>query len=67
MGIIKRIFLLVAGVGQILALILLFINLKAAVIFYLVYILLIVGIVILLLIERIKEKEEDDRNDYRNY
>ncbi|MFC0417425.1 hypothetical protein ACFFHH_18600 [Cytobacillus solani] len=67
MGIIKRIFLLVAGVGQILAIILLFINLKAAVILYLVYILLIVGIVILLLIERIKEKEVDDRNDYRNY
>ncbi|MED3551419.1 hypothetical protein ACTHO0_00575 [Cytobacillus praedii] len=67
MGIIKRIFLLIAGLGQILAIILLFINLKAAVIFYLINILLIVGVVIVLLIERIKEKEEDDRNDYRNY
>jgi hypothetical protein len=67
MGIIKRLFLLIAGVGQLLAIILLFINLKAAIVFYLIYILLIFGILIVLLIERTKEKEEDDRNDYRNY
>ncbi|MBP2241042.1 hypothetical protein J2Z40_001604 [Cytobacillus eiseniae] len=63
----KRIFLLVASIGQVLAIILLFINIKAAIVFYVGYAVLMIGIFVILLLERKKEKEEDDRNDYRNY
>ncbi|MFE8696247.1 hypothetical protein ACFYKT_07755 [Cytobacillus sp. FJAT-53684] len=67
MGKLKRIVLLLAGAGQLLAIVLLFIDLKTAILFYLVYAVLILVIFVILLIERKKEKEEDDRNDYRNY
>ncbi len=63
----KQTLLLTAAGGQILGIAMLFINIKAAIIFYILYALMIFAIFIVLLVERKKEKEEDDRNDYRNY
>ncbi|MBU8880046.1 hypothetical protein BGM26_13775 [Bacillus sp. FJAT-29790] len=67
MGKLKQLFLLIAVGGQLIGLVMLFINLKAAILFYALYAVMVVAIFVLLFIERKKEKEEDDRNDYRNY
>jgi ABC-type transport system involved in cytochrome bd biosynthesis fused ATPase/permease subunit len=63
----KQILLLAATGGQLLGIAMLFINMKAAIIFYILYALLILALFIVLIIERKKEKEEDERNDYRDY
>lgn len=63
----KQILLLTATGGQLLGIAMLFINIKAAIMFYILYAVMIFAIFIVLLAERRKEKEEDDRNDYRNY
>lgn len=63
----KQTLLLTAAGGQIFGIVMLFINIKAAIMFYILYALMIFAIFIVLLVERKKEKEEDDRNDYRNY
>ncbi|MBT2690773.1 hypothetical protein J7I93_21775 [Bacillus sp. ISL-47] len=63
----KQMLLLTATGGQLLGVIMLFINIKAAIMFYILYAIMIFAIFIVLLVERKKEKEEDDGNDYRNY
>ncbi|CAM3514119.1 hypothetical protein [Cytobacillus oceanisediminis] len=63
----KQMLLLTATGGQLLGIAMLFINIKAAIMFYILYAVMIFAIFIVLLAERRKEKEEDDRNDYRNY
>ncbi|MCH1627069.1 hypothetical protein [Fredinandcohnia quinoae] len=63
----KYIVMMVATVGQIIGIIFLFVNLKAALLFYVCYIIAIILLFVLLIRERIKEKREDDQNDYRDY
>lgn len=67
MGKIMQLLLLIVVATQILGIILLFINIKAAILTFIVYGLALVIIFILLIVNRIKEKEEEDENDYRNY
>lgn len=63
----KYIVMIAAGIGQIIGIIFIFINLKAALVFYAFYIIAIILLFALLIWERIKEKREDDENDYRDY
>jgi len=63
----KYIMLSVATIGQIVGIIFLFINFKIAIGFYLCYLLALVILFWLLIRERVKEKKEDEENDYRNY
>jgi Flp pilus assembly protein TadB len=63
----KKIFMIVALLGQVVGVMLLFINIWWAVLFYIVYGLAMLALVIVLIVERDKEKEEDDQNDYRDY
>ncbi|WLD93932.1 hypothetical protein [Alkalihalobacillus sp. AL-G] len=63
----KSIALLLTGVFQITAVVFLFINIWVSVLLFITY-----GIAMLLLfgaliMERIKEKEDDDENDYTDY
>lgn len=67
MGKTMQLLLLVIAVTQILGIVMLFINLKLAIFIFILYGLAIVALFILLIVNRIKEKEEDDKNDYRNY
>lgn len=67
MGKMMQLLLLVVVITQILGIVLLFINVKAAIFTFIVYGLAILAVFILLIVNRIKEKEEDDENDYRNY
>lgn len=63
----KKLFLAVALIGQVVGIVLLFFNVLLAVIFYILYGLAIVALFIVLIMERDKEKEEDDKNDYSDY
>lgn len=67
MGKAMQLLLWLIVVTQILGIVMLFINLKLAVFIFILYGLSILAIFVLLVVNRIKEKEEDDRNDYRNY
>lgn len=67
MDTLKQLLLIIAILGQFLGIGLLFVNIKLAIIFYIIYVLVLIIIFVLLVYERKKEKEEDDRNDYRNY
>jgi membrane protein implicated in regulation of membrane protease activity len=63
----KLLLLPLAGLCQILGVILLFVNIKMAIVLFIVYGIALVTIFILLINDRRKEKREDDENDYRNY
>lgn len=63
----KLLLLPLAGLCQILGIILLFVNIKMAIALFIVYGIALVTIFILLINDRRKEKKEDDENDYRNY
>ncbi|MFE7063832.1 hypothetical protein ACFVAD_16965 [Sutcliffiella sp. NPDC057660] len=63
----KKLFLAVALIGQVVGIVLLFFNVMLAVIFYILYGMAIVALFIVLIVERDKEKEEDDKNDYSDY
>ncbi|KAF0817951.1 MULTISPECIES: hypothetical protein [unclassified Cytobacillus] len=63
----KQILLLAATGGQLLGIAMLFINIKAAIMFYILYALLIIALFIVLIAERKKEKEEEEKNDYSDY
>ncbi|QFT87283.1 hypothetical protein FIU87_01275 [Bacillus sp. THAF10] len=63
----KTSLLLVAVLGQVVGVVLLLINFWLGVLFYILYALAVIGLFIVLIIERQKEKEEDDKNDYRDY
>lgn len=67
MGKLKQLFLFLTVIGQLAGIIMLFINIKIAIILFIVYGLACIAIFILLIVERIKEKEEEDDNDYRDY
>jgi membrane protein implicated in regulation of membrane protease activity len=63
----KLLLLPLAGLCQILSIILLFVNIKMAIALFILYGIALVTIFILLINDRRKEKREDDENDYRNY
>jgi 5-bromo-4-chloroindolyl phosphate hydrolysis protein len=63
----KLLLVSVAILGQIIGIILLFINIKVAIILYILYGIAVLALIILLVKDRWKEKKEDDENDYRNY
>lgn len=63
----KKLFLAVALIGQVVGIVLLFFNVLLAVIFYILYGMAIVALFIVLIMERDKEKEEDDKNDNSDY
>jgi membrane protein implicated in regulation of membrane protease activity len=63
----KLLLLPLAGLCQILGVILLFVNIKMAIALFILYAIALVTIFILLINDRRKEKREDDENDYRNY
>ena len=63
----KYILIGVAVVGQIIGVILLFINVQLAIMAYVIYGIALIVLTILLIKERLKEKKEDDENDYRDY
>ncbi|MBM7702720.1 hypothetical protein [Metabacillus iocasae] len=63
----KYILLIGAIVGQLVGVAFLFINMKAAIVFYIVYVLTLIGLACLFIWERRKEKEEEDNRDYRDY
>lgn len=63
----KKLFLAVALIGQVVGIVLIFFNVLLAVIFYILYGLAVVALFIVLILERDKEKEEDDKNDYSDY
>ncbi|MED4017454.1 hypothetical protein [Sutcliffiella cohnii] len=67
MDLIKYILLITAIAGQILGIVLVFINLIWAGVFYALYFVALLVLSILFIIERKKEKEEDDQNDYSDY
>jgi hypothetical protein len=58
---------MIVCVGQIIGIILLFMNLKIAIIVYIIDALAIFAIFWLLIKDRRKEKKEAEENDYRNY
>jgi predicted membrane channel-forming protein YqfA (hemolysin III family) len=63
----KLLLIFIAIAGQIIGIILLFINMKIAIFVYILYAIAIFSIFFLLIKDRQKEKREDDENDYRNY
>ncbi|MDZ5470167.1 hypothetical protein SM124_00260 [Bacillus sp. 31A1R] len=63
----KLLLIIFAIAGQFIGLGMLFINIKAALFIYASYIIFLIILFGVLIRERRKEKEEDDRNDYRNY
>jgi hypothetical protein len=63
----KYIFFIVAVVGQLTGMVLLFIDKQKAVTFFIAYGIGLVLLLIVLVIERRKEKKEDDERDYRDY
>jgi len=73
LSIMKQIFLTASKISHLLFLISLFlswnsfISWKPTIIFILLHGIFLVGLILILLYERKKEKEEDDKNDYRNY
>lgn len=67
MGKLKQILILIAGLGQIIGIILLFVQMKAAIVTFIIYGLACATLLILLIVDRVKEKEEEDEHDYRDY
>ncbi|WP_230497743.1 hypothetical protein [Pseudoneobacillus rhizosphaerae] len=63
----KLLLLPFAGFCQILGIVLLFINIKIAIVVFILYAIALVTLFILLINDRRKEKREDEENDYRNY
>jgi membrane protein implicated in regulation of membrane protease activity len=63
----KVLLLPLAGLCQILGVILLFVNIKMAIVLFILYGIALVTLFILLINDRRKEKREDEENDYRNY
>ncbi|MBM7621609.1 Sec-independent protein secretion pathway component TatC [Bacillus tianshenii] len=63
----KKLFMAVALIGQVVGIVLVFVDVLLAVIFYILYGLAVVALFIVLIMERDKEKEEDDKNDYSDY
>lgn len=67
MGRAMQFLIFLIAVTQILGIVMLFINIKLAIFVFIIYGVAIVTLFIILIVNRIKEKEEDDENDYRNY
>ncbi|MBY0123107.1 hypothetical protein [Bacillus sp. S/N-304-OC-R1] len=67
MGNIKQFLLLLTVISQLLGIVMLFINIKMAILIYVIYGVLFIIIIIILINERQKDKEEENRDDYRNY
>ncbi|WP_349409446.1 hypothetical protein [Pseudalkalibacillus sp. SCS-8] len=67
MGKYKSFVLLLTVISQGAAIVFLFINFWVSIFLFIVYGLTIVGLFVLLIVERIKEKEEEKDNDYRDY
>ncbi|QED47104.1 hypothetical protein [Cytobacillus dafuensis] len=63
----KQLFLLLSTICQLLGIVMLFINIKAAIFIFAIYAFLMIIIFIILIMERKNEKLEERRNDYRNY
>jgi hypothetical protein len=63
----KYIFFIIAVVGQLTGMVLLFIDKQKAVTFFIAYGIGLALLLIVLVIERRKEKKEDDERDYRDY
>lgn len=64
---VKQLLIVVAAICQVLAVVLLFVHIPSAIVLLVIYALALFVIFVLLIMERIKEKKEDDENDYRNY
>jgi Flp pilus assembly protein TadB len=56
-----------AGLFQIIGIVLLFFNIKIAIMVFILYAISLFTIFFLLIKDRRKEKKEDEENDYRNY
>ncbi|WP_163101730.1 hypothetical protein [Peribacillus alkalitolerans] len=54
-------------IGQLVGLVLLFINMQWAITLYTIYGIALILLFIIMFFERKKEKREEDPNDYRNY
>lgn len=67
MGKLKQLLLSLSVLGQLLGFGILFFNITAGILIFILSGLAMLAIFIVLIVERIKEKEEDDENDYRNY
>jgi|GEM_PF-2325557 len=73
MSLLKQVFLLLFKFSHFLFLFSLLlswysvISWKITIVFLIIHGIFLLGLLICLILERIKEKEEDDRNDYRNY
>jgi hypothetical protein len=63
----KYILFIAAVVGQLIGMVLLFVDQKKAVLFFIVYGVALGLLLMLLIVERRKEKKEDDERDYRDY
>lgn len=63
----KQFLIFLAVFGQILGIILLFVHIKAAIVSFIIYGLACATLFILLIVERVKEKQEEDEHDYRDY
>ena len=67
MNVLKYLLIIMALVLEIIAVILLTINLDKAAILFLLYGLTLAMLIIVLMAERIVEKRRDDENDYSDY
>ncbi|MGD6855394.1 hypothetical protein [Bacillus infantis] len=67
MNTLKQLLLFTALGGQLLGLAMIFISLKAAVLFYASYAIFIIALLIMVGWERNKEKKEENEHDYRHY
>ncbi|WP_044748837.1 hypothetical protein [Bacillus alveayuensis] len=67
MQLLKYVLLIIAVIGQITGFVLLFINMKKAVLFFIIYAVSFVLLMALFIMERLKEKKEEEDNDYRDY
>ncbi|WP_108671947.1 hypothetical protein [Peribacillus acanthi] len=63
----KLFMLVLIIIGQLVGLVLLFINMKWAITLYIIYGIALLLLFIIMFYERKKEKREEDPNDYRNY
>ncbi|MFC3883840.1 hypothetical protein ACFOU2_10130 [Bacillus songklensis] len=67
MQLLKYIFFIIAIVGQLAGIVLLFIDKQKALGFFIIYGIGLVLLLVVLMIERKKEKKEEDEHDYRDY
>ncbi|HZG61637.1 MAG TPA: hypothetical protein VEY68_14370 [Anoxybacillus sp.] len=63
----KYLLLVITVIGQIVGIVFLFINIKASVMFFIIYAVAFVLLIVLFMKERLEEKKEEDDNDYRDY